>query len=236
MAFFFFLSFFYFSFFYFFFLSLFQPGIWGTRLLVRQGFCLKWDVPGLPNERLWNGLLEGSHSQLTLLQEWEWLCCGWPGRMGTQQCRLLRQWSQLECPLDWANPKGTPYSAGKKRWDWLYCQPLAGGTCWWQGRALSPSTCDVALLCVWDRAVLPRKGARGDSLGVRVILKLLQWQHEFNQTPNLRSMDITLCYLSFSSWLVLCSLSISRNPSRLCVLLSICCSLFFLTGVCRGGG
>lgn len=44
----------------------------------------------------------------------------------------------------------------EETWDWLHCQPLARGTCWWQGRALSPSPCDVALL--WDRAVLTRRG------------------------------------------------------------------------------
>lgn len=58
------------------------------------------------------------------------------------------------------------------------------------GRVLSPGIV-MCLCCVWDRAVLPRKEARADTLEVRVVLKLLQWQHEFNQTPNLRSMDIT---------------------------------------------
>lgn len=102
----------------------------------------------------------------------------------------------------------------------------------WQGRVLSLSTSDMALLCVWERAILPRSGAKGDTLEVRVLLKLLQWQHEFNQTPNLRSMDVTLCYSS--SPLLVLSLSIPRKPLRLCVLLSISCSLLFLTGVCMG--
>lgn len=139
----------------------FQLGIWGTRLFVRQRFCLKRNVTGLLNERLSNRLPGGSHSQLTLTARVkEWLCCSWPGRMDTQECRLLREWSQLECLLDWANPKGSPYSAGKKLWDWLYSQPLARGMCRWQGRVLSRGTCDMALLCVQDRAVLPRKGLR----------------------------------------------------------------------------
>lgn len=90
----------------------------------------------------------------------------------------------------------------------------------------------MALLCVWHRAVLPSKGAKGDTLEVILVLKLLQWQCVFNQTAHLGSIDITLCYLGFSSLLVFCSLGICRNPFRLCVLLSICCSLFFLTGAC----
>lgn len=210
-----FFPFFFYFFFFFNFLSLFQPGIWGTRLFVRQGFCLRWNVPGLPNERLWNGLPEGSPSQLTLLQEWEWLCCGWPGRMDTQQCRILRHCSQLESPPDWANPKGVLILLGRNVG--LASLPASGKRdllVAGEGFVPKPLWCGSAL----GQSCPDQEGAGGDTLEVRVILNLLQWQHEFNQTPNLRSMDIISCHLSFSSLLVLCSLSISRNPFRLCVL------------------
>ena len=89
-----------------------------------------------------------------------------------------------------------------------------------------------AMLCPQDRAFLPCKVTSGDRLEVRAVLKLLQWQHELNQTPNLRRMDVPLCYFSFSPLLVLCSPSICRIALRLCVLLSLCCSLYFQAGVC----
>lgn len=64
-----------------------------------------------------------------------------PGQADPREC------SQLECPLDWTNPKGSPYSAGKKLWDWFYSKSPVRGTCLWQQEGFVPKCCDTATLC-----------------------------------------------------------------------------------------
>lgn len=133
-----------FFFFCFFFSSLFQLGIWGTRLFVRQRFCLKWNVTGLPNERLSNGLPGGSYPKLSLTS------------MGTERLR-----SSLAGPI--------PGNAAS--WSVLLTEQilkgaliLLGRSCgtgfppslWREGRVcgrervLSPERCDMAVLCPRD--------------------------------------------------------------------------------------
>lgn len=68
----------------------------------------------------------------------------------------------------------------------------------WQGEGFVPKHYVIlATLCPQDRAFLPCKETRGDRLEARAVLKLLQWQHELNQAPNPRTMDVPLCYFSF---------------------------------------